>query len=200
MRIAAITPEHPLRSAATRLIRAIYALNYGARVTSFPKTIVALIDNNNKIHAASGLRDASEPYFSEHYLDAPVEAIIGGIAKKRVGRETIVEVSSLASRTPAVSVRFMTELVLYGEELGFDWAFFTATRRLEKVLRRMRLPLITLGAASASRVPNPEMWGSYYETDPRVLAFGREQLMPFLLKQAAPAPAASPAYEARVHG
>ena len=144
-----------MRSAATRLIRAIYALNYGARVTSFPKTIVALIDNNNKIHAASGLRDASEPYFSEHYLDAPVEAIIGGIAKKRVSRETIVEVSSLASRTPAVSVRFMTELVLYGEELGFDWAFFTATKRLEKLLRRMRLPLITLGAASASRVPNP---------------------------------------------
>ena len=61
----------------------------------------------------------------------------------------------------------------------------------------MRLPLITLGAASASRVPNPEMWGSYYETNPRVLAFGREQLTPFLLKQTAPARSAG---EARVHG
>ena len=125
-------------------------------------------------------------------LTRPLKPIIGGIAKKRVDRETIVEVSSLASRTPAVSVRFMTELVLYGEELGFDWAFFTATSRLEKVLRRMRLPLIALGAASANRVPNPEIWGSYYETDPRVLAFGREQLMPFLLKKAAPAPCSAP--------
>ena len=89
----------------------------------------------------------------------------------------------------------MTGLVLYGEELGYDWAFFTATSRLEKLLRRMRLPLITLGTASASRVPNPEMWGSYYETDPRVLAFGREQLMPFLRKQEASAPV----HEARVH-
>ena len=40
-----------------------------------------------------------------------------------------MEVSSLASRTPAISVRFMTGLVLYGEELGFDWGFFTATSR-----------------------------------------------------------------------
>ncbi len=179
-----------------RLIRAVYALSYGAQVTNFPKTIIGLADNNDRIHAAAGLRDASEPYFSEHYLDAPVETVIGGIAKARVDREAIVEVSSLASRTPAISVRFMTELVLYGEELGFDWAFFTATSRLEKLLRRMRLPLIALGAAKASRVPNPEIWGSYYETDPRVLAFGREQLMPFLQKKAARAPD----YEARVHG
>ncbi len=179
-----------------RLIRAVYALSYGAHVTNFPKTIIGLADNKDRIHAAAGLRDASEPYFSEHYLDAPVETVIGGIAKARIDREAIVEVSSLASRTPAISVRFMKELVLYGEELGFDWAFFTATSRLEKLLRRMRLPLIALGAASASRVPNPEIWGSYYETDPRVLAFGREQLMPFLQKKTARAPD----YEARVHG
>ena len=195
MRITAITPGHPLRPAASRLICAIYYLNYGARITAFPKTIIGLIDKKDKVHAAAGLRDASEPFFSEYYLDAPVEVMIGGLAKARIGRDAIVEVSSLASRTPAISVRFMTGLVLYGEELGFDWAFFTATSRLEKLLRRMRLPLVTLGTASASRVPNPGMWGSYYETDPRVLAFGREQLMPFLRKQAASAPV----YEACAH-
>lgn len=196
MRIIEITSEHPLRPAATRLIKAIYALAYNARITNFPKTIIGLVDSRGKIHAAAGLRDASEPYFSEYYLDLPVEAVIGGFAKRRVSRESIVEVSCLASRTPAMSVRFMTGLVLYGEELGFDWAFFTATSRLEKLLRRMRLPLIALGEASASRVPNPEMWGTYYETDPRVLAFGREQLTPFLTKKAAPAPV----YEACLHG
>jgi len=163
-------------------------LNYNADITNFPKAIIGLVDTRDKIHAAAGLRDASEPYFSEYYLDAPVEAVLGCVTRGRVDRRKIVEVSCLASRTPAISVRFMSELVLYGEELGFDWAFFTATSRLEKLLRRMRLPLISLGIASASRVPNPEMWGSYYETDPRVLAFGREQLTPFLIKKAAPAP------------
>jgi Thermostable hemolysin len=196
MRITEITIEHPLRPAATRLIRAAYLLNYNAIVTNIPATVIALADNNDRIHAAAGLRESSEQYFSEYYLDAPVESVIGGIVRKRVDRDKIVEVSCLASRTPAISVHFMTELVLYGEELGFEWAFFTSTSRLEKLLRRMRLPLISLGTASASRVPSPEQWGTYYETHPRVLAFGREQLMPFLMKKAMPAPAG----EVRVHG
>lgn len=187
MRLIPISPDQPLRPAASRLIRAIYALTYDAYITNIPKTVIALVDGDDRIHATAGFRDLSEPFFSECYLDAPVERIIGAAARKRVERRKIVEVSCLASRTPAISVQFLRELVLYGDELGFDWAFFTATSRLEKLLRRMRLPLITLGTASASRVPSPELWGSYYETAPRVLAFGREHLTPFLAKKRAPA-------------
>ena len=182
MLIHEVPPCHYLRPAAERLIRAAYALSYGARVSIFPNTLIVLSDKNNKVHATAGLRGSSDRYFSEHYLDGGVEAVIGGLTGQRVGRNKIVEVSCLASRSPAISVKFMRELVLYGEELGFDWAFFTATARLEKLLLRMRLPLITLGKASANRVPNPEIWGTYYETDPRVVAFGRKELLPFLMK------------------
>jgi Thermostable hemolysin len=196
MRLVELSTDHPLRPDAIRLIKSIYLESYGAIITNLPSMILALADKEGTIHAAAGWRDSSEPYFSEHYLDAPVETIIGGIARTRVCRESIVEVSSLASRTPAISARFMTSLVLYGEELGFEWGFFTATSRLEKLLRRMGLPLIALGTASASRVQNPGMWGSYYETAPKVVAFGREQLTPFLRKQAQSALA----YEACAHG
>lgn len=196
MRLLEIDIGHPLRSNAERLIRAVYALHYNAHVTHFPKMIIALADGKNRIHAAAGLRDFTEPFFSEHYLDEAIEQIIGRTARRRIGREFIVEVSSLASRTPQISVQFMTKLVLYGEELGYEWAFFTVTSRLETLLRRMRLPLFYLGPAQASRVPNPEQWGSYYKTDPRVLAFGAEQLVPFLMKQPAPARAV----EMRAHG
>ncbi|MGO9173646.1 MAG: thermostable hemolysin [Rhodomicrobium sp.] len=196
MKLVELTTEHPLMPAAYRLIRAVYSLSYDAHVTSVPRTVIALVDRQDKIHAAAGFRDSSEPYFSEYYLDAPVDAVIGRVTRTRIDRDKIVEVSSLASRTPAISVRFTRELVLYGEELGYDWAFFTATSRLEKLLRRMRLPLISLGAASASRVPTPEIWGTYYETDPRVLAFGREQLTPFLMKTAA----RGAVHEVRPHG
>ena len=187
MRLLELNAEHSLRGGAERLIRAVYALHYGAHVTIFPKTIIALSDSKDRIHAAAGFRDFTEPFFSEHYLDTPIEEMIGRTARRRIEREAIVEVSSLASRTPAISVQFLNKLVLYGEELGYEWAFFTATNRLEKLLRRMRLPLFCLGTACSSRVPNPEQWGTYYETDPRVLAFGAEQLLPFLMKQASPA-------------
>ncbi len=187
MKLITVAADHPLRSRAARLIRATYLLHYGARLMSIPRVIVALADDREKIHAAAGLRDHSEQYYSEYYLDRRIEDILGGISLKPVGREKIVEVSSLASRTPAISVQFMQDLVFYGEELGFDWAFFTATSRLEKLLRRMRLPLIHLATADSNRVPSPELWGSYYDSSPRVLAFGREQLKPFMMKKPAQA-------------
>src|SRR5208337_2129689 len=187
--------NHPSRPVVLHFIRATYLLNYDARIVNLPKTLLALVDKDGKVHAAAGLRDASEPFFSEHYLDLPIEVLLSEVSQRRVSRSSVVEVSCLASRTPSISAHFMRALVLYGEDLGYDWAFFTATSRLQKVLRRMRLPLLNLGAASVDRVPSPEIWGSYYETDPRVLAFGREHLKPFLMRWLEPVQA----HEAHAH-
>jgi hypothetical protein len=196
MIIVEIPPDHPLRPAVSRLIRATYYLIYDARIKALPKTLVALIDDKGKVLAAAGLRDASEPFFSEHYLDLPIQSLLSQVSRKPLERKSIVEVSCLASRAPVLSAHFMRELVFYGERLGYDWAFFTATSRLEKLLRRMRLPLLNLGEASAERVPDPEAWGSYYDTQPRVLAFGREHLKPFIVRWLGKAHA----IEARAHG
>jgi hypothetical protein len=189
MKFVEIPFDHPSRPIVSRFIRATYLLSYDARIANLPNTLLALVDKEDKVHAAAGLRDASEPFFSEHYLDLPVETLLSELSRRRVARSAVVEVSCLASRSPAVSANFMRELVFHGEELGYDWAFFTATSRLEKLLRRIRLPLLNLGAASADRVPSPEIWGSYYQTDPRVLAFGREHLKPFLTRWLKPAKA-----------
>jgi Thermostable hemolysin len=191
-----IQQDHDLLPAACRFIRAAYVLKYDAYIANIPNRLVAFADSNDKIHAAAGLRDFTEPFFSEFYLDQPIEAIIGSVARKHVERRNIVEVSCLVSRNPALSMPFLRALVAHAEELGFDWAFFTATKRLETLLRRMRLPLLSLGEASASRVPSPELWGTYYETQPRVLACAREQLLPFLLTK----PACGRVQEARAHG
>jgi hypothetical protein len=196
MRIIEIPCGHPLRPAVSRFIRATYYLIYEARIEALPKTLVALVDAKGKVLAAAGLRDASEPFFSEHYLDAPIECLLSGFSRTPLDRKSVVEVSCLASRAPAISALFMRELVFCGERLGYDWAFFTATSRLDKLLRRMKLPLLDLGEARQDRVPNPENWGSYYETEPRVVAFGREHLKPFLVKWLA----GSPSLEARAHG
>jgi Thermostable hemolysin len=195
MKFIEIPFDHRLRPIASSFIRATYLLNYHARIVNLPKTLLALVDTNDKVHAAAGLRDTSEPFFSEHYLDLPIESLLSEVSRRRVDRSSVVEVSCLASRTPSISAHFMRELVFHGEDLGYDWAFFTATSRLEKLLRHIRLPLLNLGAASLDRVPSPEIWGSYYETDPRVLAFGREHLKPFLSRWLKPVQA----YEVHAH-
>ncbi len=117
-----LSSESYLRLATYGHIQAGYALNCDARVAYFPKTAIVLAGDKDKIHSAGGFMDSSEPYVSEHYLDAPVDAI-------------------------------------------------------------------------ASRVPTPEIWGTYYDTEPKVLAFGREQLT-FLIKKAAPVAAR----EVHAHG
>jgi len=195
MKFLEIPFDHPSRPIVSRFIRTTYLLNYDAHIANLPRTLIAVIDKDNRVHAAAGLRDASEQFFSEHYLDQTIEELLSDASGRTVKRSSVVEVSCLASRTPAISAHFMRALVLHGEDLGYDWTFFTATSRLEKLLRRMRLPLLNLGAASADRVPSPEIWGSYYDTDPRVLAFGREQLKPLLMRWLEPVQA----HEVHVH-
>lgn len=180
MKLIEIDEGHSLWPITSRFIRSMYDKCYNARIVQIPKRVVALVDPDFRVHCAAGLRDSLEPFFSEYYLDEPVEMTIGALSGSRVERREIVEVSSFASRTPGSSVRFISELVSYGEGLGFNWAFFTTTSRLRKVLHRTRLPLIDLGVARSSRVPSPELWGSYYQTNPKVLAIGRRDLAPFL--------------------
>ena len=92
----------------------------------------------------------------------------------------MVEVRPLVGSSPADAPRFLRGLIAYGGELGFNWAFFTATGQLQKFLRRMRLPLIELASADPRRVPAYQEWGTYYQTGPKVFAIGRAQMSAFL--------------------
>jgi hypothetical protein len=182
MQLIPLSPGHALWPAVSIFVHTAYLEYYGARPHALPARVVALVDPQERVLCAAGLRSAPEAFFSEFYLEAPMEEMIGERSGKCVDRSEIVEVAGLVSRTPALSVHFMRELILYGDTLGFNWAVFTATDRLERLLRRIDLPLITLGRAGRECVPAPDSWGSYYENDPTVLAIGREDLAPFLIR------------------
>jgi len=180
MNLIPVSPGHPLWPAVSVFIRTTYLDHYGAQLAELPTNIVALIGPGQRVQCAAGLRNGSEAFFSECYLEDTIEAVISGVTGRQIDRWEIVEVSNLASRTPAASVQFMRELIHYGDALGFNWAFFTATDRLQKILRRIHLPLIELGAARPERLAAPYVWGSYYENNPKVLAIRRDDLAPFL--------------------
>ncbi len=185
MRLLTITRDHCLRQRAEFFIRQTYLDHYGAQIRSLPDRLVALVDQKDKIHCISGLRDSGEKFFSQYYLDDPVQQVIADLSGKRVQPQEIVEVTGFASRSPASTAQFACDLVLYGEELGYNWALFTATRRLGVLLKRLRLPLVELVTASAGRIPARRLWGSYYDTKPQVFVIGRERLGPFIARQRA---------------
>jgi len=184
VQILVVPREHELRAHIERFIADVYRAHYQASVTTFPADLIAMVGEDGECICASGLRYAHTGFFSECYLDAPVEQVLTQAAEETVPRERIFEVTGLTSRDPRAATRFLRHVVAYGERAGFDWSFFTATRRLRELLERIGLYPLPLAIADPSRVTNAEIWGSYYAATPLVCAVGRSAAAAFLAPRA----------------
>jgi len=158
------------RPAAEHLIASVFRVRYGATVSEFPETLVARTDQQGQLVCAAGLRFASEGFFSERYLDEPVESAIGRLSGNATPRHRVFEVTSLASREVGHTAPFIFDIVHYGQSNGFDWSFFTLTGRLSQMLVRIGFAPHWLANADKRRVPNFKSWGTYYEQKPAVFA------------------------------
>jgi len=167
---------HPSRRHVEREIFDVYKKEYGAVLEHFPDTLVALLDAGGAPLCAAGLRFNHEGFFSENYLDKPVDKLLNSQWSSSVNREQIAEITTLAGPRPGaclVLLRHVTEMLL---SRGVTWALFTATDRLRATLRRSGVPTLDLAQAEIYRVSNPESWGRYYETNPRVAAVHESML------------------------
>lgn len=180
MQIIVLTRSHARRSEIEDFVAGVYRRHYGAALPAFPPTLIALIGRNDECFCAAGLRFAETGFFSECYLDQPIEVLLEQAVGASVRRDRIFEVSGLASRAPHRSAQFLRYIVSYGESAGFDWAFFTATERLRSLLEVLGLPLLLLGEADKRRTQNPHVWGSYYDGAPLVCAISRSAAKAYL--------------------
>ncbi len=176
MRVILTPRDDNLRPAVERLIGETYASHYGARIVTFPDTLIAMVGDDGAVWCAAGMRVGAEGFFSEAYLDAPIDALLSALRPVPVRREKIFEVTSLACRAPHLAASFLREIIACGEKAGFEWSFFTATAPLKALLERMRLPLLTLAEAESCRVANHQTWGSYHAFAPRVYAVHRDSI------------------------
>jgi hypothetical protein len=174
---ALVVPEqHRLRSKTERFIREIYREEYGATVGEFPPRLITILDERGEILCAAGLRSRDDGFFSERYLNSPIEAALGRLRGEVVRRDRVFEISTFASRSPHSVPCFVGQVIEYGEDAGFEWGFFTLTHRLSLLLNRIGLELTPLGAATSARMDDSSSWGNYYETDPKVYAGNRDSL------------------------
>jgi hypothetical protein len=159
-----------LRSVVEDAIQKLYWKRYEAFLSSFAQTIVAELSPSGSVECAAGIRFGNEAFFSECYLDMPMEQLLQDHLGRRVHRDKIVEVSHLAAPSSGRSLPFVQNLIELLRTRDAEWAIFTATRPLRSLLRRNRLAMVELGCAERSRVPNPEWWGHYFKHDPRIMA------------------------------
>lgn len=177
MRTSVLVDDHDARRPdIEEFIRDIYYKSYFAKPSKLPRSILAKYNSQGEILCAAGLRTPADGFFSECYLDGPIEQALGAAIGTKVRRADICEVSALVSRSPHETGAFIDDIASQIADLGFRWSFYTLTNRLAQLLKRKGLSPIDLAPAEAQRVPSPETWGRYYLTSPRVFAVSIEHL------------------------
>ena len=134
------------------------------------------MDGRDEPVCAAGLRFLDDGFFSERYLDNPIEDVVSAISARTVNRSAIFEVTTLASRAPLATAEFIAEIGTFGEKAGFEWSFFTLTRRLHRMVSRLGIPVTFLGEADRGRIADSERWGTYYACQPKVYAVAGRRL------------------------
>ena len=170
MRIEIIGRGHAARPSVEQLARTIYAEYYEAEIPSFPETMVGALDVAGRAICVAGLRSAQTGFFSEVYLDSPVENRLSELIREPVARDRILEVTTLAATRPGSTFALIDFVIAHALEARFRWGLFTATRTLRTMLGRGGIALIDVAGATRSDVSDPDRWGTYYDSDPRVCA------------------------------
>lgn len=170
--LAAIDPAHPRRAEVEAFIRQRYREAYGACLGDLMPQLCARVDQAGTLIAAAGLRLASQaPLFLERYLDAPIEDCLRAHFGVAPARERIVEIGHLSGAGAGATSGLFVALARELHASGIEWAVFVATSALRQRLARIGLQPRPIAAADAARLgPAAERWGSYYATDPWLLA------------------------------
>ncbi|WP_367382105.1 thermostable hemolysin [Stenotrophomonas cyclobalanopsidis] len=183
---ALITPDHPQRGEVEAFIAATYRQRFGADVRSFMPQLLAYRDTRGQLVAAVGLRNAaSDALFVEHYLDDPVEEVLGQRLHSAPRRDQIAEVGHFAASTPGVARELIVQLAWVLNAAQVDWVLFVATQQLRNAFVRLHLAPMDLVAARAERMGSGAAdWGRYYETQPRLMCGNIREGIAFLGGQA----------------
>jgi len=158
------------RPAAEVCIAERYHRVYNTRISEFLPLILCLQHQGTPL-AAAGLRPGHyRPMFLEQYLAAPVEQQVAAVAKRPVDRLSLVEIGNFAVMTPGMSTLLLTVAASALIEAGYEWAVFTATRQVERLLKRLGYQPQVMAVADPHRLTgDPAIWGTYYENHPRVM-------------------------------
>ena len=164
-----IDRNHPARAEAEALIASVYAHEYGATIDTFADLLIGLTGADGTLSAAAGLRIGGD-FFSEIYLDRSIEDTLSDHWQPPATRAEIAEVTTLAATHPNASHDLFSGIVGYLKAQQVRFAFFTVTERLHHLLKRVGIPAEQLAEATADRVANPDAWGRYYASNPKVVA------------------------------
>jgi hypothetical protein len=172
MQVCLLDEQAAGRLAVESFIRGHYARAYDADVRHFLPRLLVLHDDTELRGALGFKRARGNRLFLEQYLDVPIEAALSLRLGRYVPRHGLVEVGNLVTAHAGGARWLITALTAYLKGAGYDWAVFTAVTALRNAFTRLGVELVTLAPADPLRLAPEERahWGSYYATEPMVVA------------------------------
>ncbi len=153
-------------------VQARFSEAHGAHLSRFMPELVGLRNPAGELTAVCGVRlAADENLFLEHYLQVPVQSVIGHLAERSVLRDEIVEVGNLAASSPGNARLIIIAMTGLLAHRGLQWVVFTGAPTLINSFRRLGLEPMRLCEADPNLLGEQRHdWGQYYEQRPQVFA------------------------------
>lgn len=168
-----VTKDASCRREVEAFIHAVFKVSYGANVTEFMPTLVALRDENGVLMAAFGMRSAAEErLFLEQYIDTPIEHLLTESLGRNITRDQITCIGNLAVSNPRNASVLIAHIIQHSLDIGIEWCVATAHHSLQNGLVKSGRDVYPLYIADKARLPANQqtVWGSYYDTLPQVVA------------------------------
>lgn len=179
VRVADTLPElevvghcHPERVSLERYIADCFERSYGAEISHFADTLLALRDADGHWVAALGysLPASRSEVFVEQYLDRPLEQALSEVLREPVPRAALAEVGNMAATSSGMGRALIALATRHLYARGLDYVVFTATRALANSFVRLGLTPHAVAPADPARLRDGEArWGSYYHNKPTVM-------------------------------
>lgn len=168
-----VSKKSACRQEVEAFIHAVFKITYGANVTEFMPTLVALRDENGVLMAAFGMRSAAkEKLFLEQYLDIPIEQLLTEQLGKPITRNEITCIGNLAVSNPRNAGVLIAHVIQHSLDIGIEWCVATAHHSLQNGLVKGGRDVYPLHLADKAHLPLEEqaVWGTYYDQMPQVVA------------------------------
>lgn len=169
-------PNASERAELEAFISEMFSKAHRADIKHYMPKLLSLRDANQQLRAVCGLRHAhEEKLFLESYLETSIERVLTEYIGVNVARSEILEIGNLAVLEPACIRSLLASVSVYLHKTDAKWAVFTGITTLRNALNKLQMPLVLLGEAKITSLPEAERaaWGSYYEQRPQVIAIPR---------------------------
>lgn len=160
---------------SANLVREKYQKTFGADIIPNPEYFWVCLQpsernyHDTQIVACMGMTLNSQSFFSEQYLDEPIEKILSRLEGKSINRDQIVEVGSLASLNSSIGTELMRALATLIWSLDKRYLLCTATKPLTRIFKSIGLVFEPIQIADYRKLGEntKEIWGKYYEKQPK---------------------------------